>query len=383
MACGFIKSILWLRNLKTCMMLTNMQALPLDAWRKRLAPVLPVVFFWAVLVIITSTSTAPAGIERRWIQGLRGSLISWTVWAMLAPLLIQVDRRLPVSQEALFKRFVFHIPLSLIFTSLKQVVTWVALFVLGLSSRSLPDYMRASLRGLFQSNYLGYWIVVLVYYAIEYQRHIKDREVQQLELERQISDSRLETLRTQLRPAFLFKALRSISAILERSPRMARRKLGELGELLRMGLAHAEEQEVPLAQEIGFLEHYLEIQQTMLQGFGTSVKPDPDVLHALVPSFILQPLVEAAVFNGSEPESRKTLVEVRAWRTNGQLHLRVQDSGSSLLTGDSGKDNLGVNVSSLRERLKRLYGDVNQSFEIVSEPGHGIRVDLSIPFREG
>jgi LytS/YehU family sensor histidine kinase len=193
----------------------------------------------------------------------------------------------------------------------------------------------------------------------------------------------LETLRTQLRPNFLFNALRSISASLERSPRIARRKLGELGELLRMGLAHSEEQEVPLAQEIGFLEHYLEIQQTMLERFDTSVKPDADVLHALVPPFILQPLVEAAIVHGNPSDSPKSHVEVRAWRTNGQLHLRVQDRGSSLVNGVDGLDNLGIGVSIMRERLKRLYGDLNQTFEIVNEPGIGIRVDLSIPFREG
>lgn len=369
------------------MMLTGMHAWALDAWRKRLDPVLPLVFFWAVLILITSTSSAPGGVERSWAEGLKQSTLAWTVWALLAPLVIQVDRLLPVPREALFKRFVFHIPLSLVFTALKQMAGWVLASLLFSGdpdrSRSLLELLRVSFRGLFQSNFLGYWIVVLIYCAIDYQKHIRDRDLQQVELERQISDSRLEMLRTQLRPAFLFNALRSISASLECSPRTARRKLGDLGELLRMGLAHSEEQEVPLAQEIGFLEHYLEIQQTMMKSFGACVKPDSDVLHALVPTFILQPLVEAAILNGNPPDSRKTLVEVRAWRTNGQLRLRVEDSGSSLLPADSGTEIHGVNVSSLRERLSRLYGELNQTFEIASEPGHGIRVDVSIPFREG
>jgi two-component system, LytTR family, sensor kinase len=223
----------------------------------------------------------------------------------------------------------------------------------------------------------------LIYYAIDYQNHIKDRELQQLELERQISDSRLETLRTQLRPNFLFNALGSIAASLERSPRVARRKLGELGELLRMGLAYSEEQEVPLAQEIGFLEHYLEIQQTMLGRVDTSVKADSDVLHALVPPFILQPLVEAAIVNGNASDSPKGHLEVRAWRTNGQLHLRVQDHGSRMLNAGGGTDNYGVGVTNTRERLRRLYGEREQTFEIGSDPGQGFRMHVSIPFREG
>ena len=364
---------------------TGMHDLSLDSWRKRIRPFLPLLFFWVILIVITSTSRAPAGVGRSWTEGLIRSTVSWTVWALLTPAIIMADRLLPVSMEALFKRFVFHIPLSLIFTTLQLLSTRSVALLLHLNpqrSRSLLDSLLFSFRGLFQSNFLGYWIVVLVYYAIDYQRSIKDREIQQLELERQISDSRLETLRTQLRPNFLFNALRSISASLERSPRMARRKIGELGELLRMGLAHSEEHEVPLAQEIGFLEHYLEIQQTMRSRFDASVKPDPDVLHALVPTFILQPLVEAAILNGHPSGPSESHLEVRAWRTNGQLHLRVQDQGGSMHAGANG-DSLGIGITNTRERLRRLYGELDQTFEIVAEPGQGIRVDVSIPFREG
>ncbi|HYL36733.1 MAG TPA: histidine kinase [Bryobacteraceae bacterium] len=314
-------------------------------------------------------------------------MLSWTIWALLVPLVVQVDRMLPVPREALVKRLVFHVPLSLVFTTVKQLLYYatLSLFLASGSPGSRPplEALRASFRGIFQSSLLSYWIVLLIYYAFDYQRHIKERELQQLELERQISESRLETLRAQLRPNFLFNALGSISAYLDRSPRTARRMLGELGELLRLGLAYSEEHEVPLAQEIGFLEHYLEIQRAKLNGFGTSVKPDPDVLHALVPTFILQPLVEAAILHGMTPDSKMNLVEVRAWRSNGQLHLRVQDDGPGLPPGWDGGDSLGIGVSNTRERLKRLYGDVDQTFEIFSEPGKGIRVDLSIPFREG
>jgi len=368
------------------MMFTGMRAWSLEVWQKRVGPILPLVLFGIVLIVITSTSSAPGGMERSWAEGLKRSTVSWLLWALLAPAIVMVDRLLPVSREALVRRFVFHIPLSLFFTLLKQTV-YLALAshlfnVDPERSRTLAESLRLSFRGVFQSSFLGYWIVVLIYYAIDYQRHIRNREVQRLELERQISDSRLEALRTQLRPNFLFNALGSISAILERNPRTARRKLGELGELLRMGLAHSEEQEVPLAQEIGFLEHYLEIQQTMEERFDMSVKPDPDVLHALVPTFILQPLVEAAILHASASDSCKSHVEVRAWRANAQLHLRVEDHGASFLDGD-GADSLGIGVANMRERLRRLYGERGQTFEIAREPGQGIRMDLSIPFREG
>jgi sensor histidine kinase YesM len=363
--------------------LMGTQSLSLDVWRKRSESILPFFFLWIVLTVVGSTSTAPGGFERGWLEGLQRSAISWMVWALLVPVLIAVDRLLPVSRDALFMRFVFHIPLSFVFTAIKRLLNTVVVSIILHAeperSHRLLETLRFSLKGQFQSTFLNYWIVILIYYAISYQRYIKGRELQRLELERQISESRLEALRTQLRPSFLFNALRSISVSLEHSPRVARQKLGELGDLLRMGVAHSEEQEVPLAQEIGFLEHYVEIQQTTPNSFRLSIRPDPDVLHALVPTFILQPLVETAILTEKVSDSADRQVEVRAWRTEERLHLQVEACESRPPNGED----LGISVLNLQERLKRLYGEVNQRFGIVKVPGQGLRVDVSIPFREG
>src|SRR5258708_1599313 len=91
-------------------------------WQVRLSQFRAIFFFWLVLILVTSTSTAPAGQHRTWAQGLAGSMLSWTIWALITPLIIYVDRRLPVRREALFKRFVLHIPLSICFTALRQIV---------------------------------------------------------------------------------------------------------------------------------------------------------------------------------------------------------------------------------------------------------------------
>jgi two-component system, LytTR family, sensor kinase len=367
------------------MMLAKMRVLGQDTWQKRLGPFLPVLFFWAVLVAITSTSTAPGGVERTWAEELRRSIVSWTIWVLLAPLIVTIDRWLPVSREALFKRFVFHIPLSLIFTMLRQLLYYVAVPLL-LSSGSQPppfEAVRASFRGLFQSNFLSYWIIIFVYFALQYQERIKERELQALDLERVIAESRLETLRAQLRPNFVFNALNAISGHLERSPRIARRMLGELGELLRLSLAYSEEQEVPLAEEIGFLDHYLEIQKSRFEErLGATVEVEPDVLHALVPTFILQPMVEA-IFNGISPDLSKSCIKVRAWRNQGQLHLRVQCNESDFLQDWDAGDGASIGISNTRERLRRMYGNQDQNFEVFSEQDSGVRLDISIPFREG
>src|SRR5258708_12781171 len=106
-------------------------------WGERLRLFGPAIFFWFVMVAIYSTQSAPAGVALTWPQGLRRSLVNWTIWALLTPLMIKVDQWLPVSKEALFKRFAFHIPLGLFFTTLKQLLT-TPIFPLFLKAGPAP-----------------------------------------------------------------------------------------------------------------------------------------------------------------------------------------------------------------------------------------------------
>jgi len=341
-------------------------------------------FFWLVFVAVSSTQTAPAGLELTWLQALRRAALSWTVWAFLTPFIIKVDRWLPISREAVLKRLAAQVPLSLFFTSLKQLlVSGATNLLLGAGPERLVDSFDASFKGTFQANFMAYWVLVFVYITFDYHKHLREHEIRTAELERLASQSRLETLRAQLHPHFLFNALNTISAYVERSPRSSRKMLEELEELLRLSLEHSEAQEVPLAQEIAFVEHYLAIQKARFEErLAAMVKADPDVMNAMVPTFILQPLVENAVLYGMSPRLEQGSVEVRAWRTNGQLHLRVQDDGPGLPEDWDPKHSLGIGISNTRERLRQLYGERNQSFEIVSEPGRGVRVELSFPFHE-
>ncbi len=353
-------------------------------WRRQFRPLLPVVFFWLVLIAVMSTQIAPAGRELTWEQALRRSVLSWTVWALLTPLIIKVDRWLPISREALLKRFALHVPFSLFFTTTKQLLVGnVMPLFLGSGPAQSIDSFTASFKGTFQANVLAYWIVIFLYNIFEYERYLKEHEVRTAELKRLVSQTRLETLRAQLQPHFLFNALNTISAHVERNPRLSRYMLKELEGLLRLALDHSQEQEVPLAQEIAFINHYLAIQRARFEErLAAMVDADPDILHALVPTFILQPIVENAVLYGMSDPLKKGTVAVRAWRDREQLRMTVQDDGPGLPQDWDPDESIGIGISNTRERLRQLYGDRNQTFEISSNLGKGVRVELSIPFRE-
>ena len=312
--------------------------------------------------------------------------MAWGVWALLAPLIVGIDRWLPLSREAIFKRFLVHIPFSLFFTALNLYSDALITSLINSRLKPIPspyEVIRDSFGGLFQARFVVYWLVLFAYITLDYASHLKEREIRTAELEHLVSEARLGVLRAKLHPHFLFNTLNTISAHVEREPRTARRLLEQLGELLRLSLTHAEDQEIPLAQEVAFIERYLELQKARLEDrLEAVVRVEADVLDALVPTFILQPLVENAIRHGAAPRLEQGLVEVRAWRTNGQLHLSVQDDGPGLPEGWDPEVSGGIGISNTRERLRHLYGEKKQKFEISSDVGKGVRVDLSFPFRD-
>ena len=300
-------------------------------------------------------------------------------------IIIWIDRRLPIERDALVRRFLFHVPLSVIFTVAYTYFNYANLTLLDAprdASLLAGGVLATAWRVIHRNGTFFYWVIVGTYIAVDYQNHLKNRLVRTAELERLLSDARLNVLRTQLQPHFLFNALNAISAHVESEPRTARLMLERLGDLLRLSLDHIDHQEIGLDQELAFVERYLQLQAMRFEDrLDVSMNLAPDVQDALVPSFILQPLVENAVQHGAAARSAHGTIAVEAWRDNGQVHLAVRDNGPGLPAGWSMDRNQGIGIANTRERLRHLYGEQNQSLKISEEPGGGVRVDLSLPFR--
>ena len=144
-------------------------------------------------------------------------------------------------------------------------------------------------------------------------------------------ESQLQSLRAQLQPHFLFNALNTISAFTETNPQMARRLMAQLGDLLRASLTHAAQPLVTLGEELTFLDDYLAIESARFEGrMHVSVRADDDLLPVMVPSFLLQPLVENAIRHGVGPRLSGGRVEVTATGAPSALSLRVRDDGVGL-----------------------------------------------------
>jgi LytS/YehU family sensor histidine kinase len=201
-------------------------------------------------------------------------------------------------------------------------------------------------------------------------------------LEKSFSEARLNALRMQLDPHFLFNALNTISSQVERDPKLARWMIEHLGDLLRLSLESKDRQEVPLAEEMAFVEHYLAIQKIR---FGDHLRIEtqiaPEVKYASVPCLFVQPLVENAIRHGISRRASGGTVIVSAHRDGNRLDIRVLDDGVGLPAGWTLENSGGVGLSVTRQRVAGLYPDGETCFAVNRRASGGTEVEISLPLR--
>lgn len=352
---------------------------------RRLAPLLLV---WAVPGIISACQSYIYSQARDPTYPFRRSLMmsvpSWEYWAFATPLILALGQRwrlehggwrrsLPVHLAALTGFMVPHVIISY-FLSRAAGEPW---YVENPASHVLPMMMGKH----FITDLLVYGGILSVGYAVEYHRRYREGELAQSQLETRLVHAQLDALRAQLHPHFLFNTLNAISVLVRKQDTAGSiRMLTGVSELLRMALNSTGRQHVPFHEDLDFLERYLDIEQTRFQDRLQVVRAiDPATLGALVPSLILQPLVENAIKHGLSARAGAGRVELRATREGAQLVLEVLDDGPGLAPGwDRGSGCIGV--ANVRARLHQLYGD-RHAFTLENRPEGGVRARLELPFQ--
>lgn len=319
-----------------------------------------------------------------WWFVLRASLAEWWAWGLLVPAIVAVDRRLPIAVNSLGTRLAVHIVIGIPITlgysyvaALLQVIVGVMAWPNAMSLGPLHD----ALKGGFLWSLLVYLLVVGGWQAVQYSQHYLASQLKFERLERNFSEARLNALRMQLDPHFLFNALNTISSLVVSQPKLARGMIEQLGDLLRLSLESGRRQQVRLSEELKFLGHYLAIQKTR---FGDNLHVVIDVpasaCDIMVPSLILQPLVENAVRHGLSPRPGGGAVWVRATIDDAMLCITVEDDGVGL--GDNWTDDrVGLGLGVTRERIAMLHPTQDAGLQIGPREGGGTRVRVSIPTR--
>jgi LytS/YehU family sensor histidine kinase len=227
---------------------------------------------------------------------------------------------------------------------------------------------------------LLYWMIWLISVGVAYAGRLKERELREAELETRLARAQLHALQSQLQPHFLFNTLNAISALVTRDPAGARRTITLLSGLMRETLALGALQEVPLDREIVLMRQYLEIEQERFgDRLSVRVNVDPAVERALVPSLILQPLLENAFKHGLSQKRGMVGIDITAARVDGMVTLSVENDGGGIHAAAPGR--AGVGIQNTRARLERLYGD-QARFELSEGERGRVRADIMLPFHE-
>ena len=225
-----------------------------------------------------------------------------------------------------------------------------------------------------------FWGLVGVAHALRFYERTKARERREAELEARLAKARLQALRMQLNPHFLFNTLNSIASLVHEQPQ-AEGMIEALSDLLRLTLNASDRQEVTLREELHFLERYLLIEQIR---FGDRLRVEKQIdvsaLDALVPILILQPLVENAVKHGIQSQIAPGVIRVTAEHVGKSLLLQVKDDGRGLASAAKGPLKEGVGLSNTRSRLKELYGG-RASLELRAGNAGGFSAEIKIPWR--
>jgi len=379
---------------------------------RKVAMVATALGLWGALVLLFAAPLALAS-RLSWREAISFGASFWALWLLFLPAVAWLSFRFPIERKRLLRNVALH----LLACFLVAVINRAAIRTLdrisspparserpgpppGLSTdpplRSdrpgPPSAPRTNklgppgALGVFQGlraalDVLVYWSLVGVCQAIINFRSSQERERRAAELEARLASAKLQALRMQINPHFLFNTLNSIATLVYVNPRAADEMLGDLSELLRRSLNSMEEQEIPLAQELEFIGGYISIEQ---KRFGERLRVEqavPDeLLKALVPALILQPLVENAIRHGIEPRRGPGLIAIEAKREGKQLHLLVRDDGRGLPGEDlNGSVRQGIGLANTQARLQGLYGQ-DQSFSLGRAEPQGCRVDIHLPF---
>jgi two-component system LytT family sensor kinase len=361
-------------------------------WRSWWGTGVVIWLFWTFLAVLVATgklldprlATHSGALMQRQVLHVFSEFYSW---ALLTPFIFWISRRLTFDRPNWTRRLLTHFAIGLGVALLMEIwVDFLYFYVYQLPWRRGPFDLLAGIRHFWFINELVTYYAVLAAgfardYFIRYQQRQEETirlKAQAADLQARLTEARLQALRIQLNPHFLFNTLHAISALVERDPRGVRHMIARLSELLRYALDESTTQEVPLSQELCFLEGYLEIQQIRFQG-RLEVKKEItlDVLDALVPTLILQPLVENAVKHGVGQLEGPGRIMLKAWREYNWLCLCVSDNGPGLSGNGQWREGLGLRNT--RARLEGLYGEAYQMTLREALEG-GLEVFIRIPY---
>jgi two-component system, LytTR family, sensor kinase len=295
---------------------------------------------------------------------LVGGAFQFLLWGLI---FLGMWRFLRVSIQSASPRQMLlqYLPLSLL-VSVFQEVVFVAVFRYQIPGKHHTYWGRLEryLSSELISDILVFWIVFALFRSISYYQRFREREQMATRLEGQLVQARLQALQMELNPHFLFNTLNCVSSLMRSDPDSADEMLERLSSLLRITLAKGEAQRIPLQEEMEVIQLYVSIQELR---FGDrvrhSIQVTPEAWDALVPTMILQPIVENAYVHGIARSLGVGTITIKASIEGDTLCISIRNAGCVPGSFDDALKGQGVGIANVKARLELHYGS-RQSFSI-------------------
>lgn len=337
-------------------------------------------FFASQIALQYQLSSSPVSFWR----ALLWQLVSGYIWFAISPVILYLARRFPFDEGRWKTSVPVHLVAGLAIPFGQLALDAFVLTRLGYPpNREFPSFFEAYKFFVLVNLHLSiliYMGVVGIWSTYSYYQKYRERELHSSQLEARLAQSRLQALKMQLHPHFLFNTLNAISELIYKDPESADRMLTDLSDLLRLSFENLEVQEIPLKQELEFLEKYLEIEQMRFHDrLSVNMHISPETLDASVPNMILQPLVENAIKHGVARRTGCGHIDITAHREHDKLLIEVRDDGEGLSEDALTALQKGIGVSTTHARLKHLFGaDYRFEFHRLSQ---GLKVVVAVPWR--
>ncbi len=316
-------------------------------------------------------------------------LLAWSVHFLLWGIICQAlwwRFRKRIVQADLKYILLKVVPLSIIVSVLEEAV-WVACFPsvpIGHHNWTYLSRLRYYLDSELIDNLVIFWVAFGMFRGIGYYERSREQEYAAVVLESELVNAQLRALRMQLNPHFLFNTMNSISSLMRSDVERADQMLEQMSSMLRMTLDRGDAKLIPLTEEIDFIELYISIQKARFEGVVYHyVAIAPEVLDVLVPTMILQPIVENAYAHGVRRTSGEGFLGIEAQEQDGKLRICVRNSGRGLGRSETPEhDRIGVGISNTKARLRLHYGE-SQEFSLREFENGEVHAVLLLPLEYG
>lgn len=307
-------------------------------------------------------------------------MVNWWLWGLLTPVMVAIDARLTRWCRSGPLLLGAHAACAALLAALYVATAAQLEYSIGLNKW----YPWTRPQGLLDWYVWALEVYCLILGALKclqaYRGHLAD-ELKVEQMERQVLSTRLDALRMQLDPQMVFDALSGISAHVEQQPKLARRMIEHLGDLLRMSLATRDRRQVSVAEEVAFLEHYIALRRLgMEERLTVHLDVTPDALEARIPALLLPPLLDNAIRHGIGARPSGGTITVSARRAGDRLEIDISDDGAGLAPHWQLASARRQGISITRERLLAMYPAGESSFEVASRTGGGTRASIALPY---